>query len=191
MPRLFAGLELPRDVRESLGRLKSPLPGARWLDPENYHVTLRFAGDIDNVVAQEFAGALAEIRLDSFTATISGLGTFGGRSPALIWAGLDGGPLLDELQRATELAARKAGLSPEPRNFKAHVTLARLKNTRPQEVARLLQRHARFATEPFFVGRFVLFSSRPRTGGGPYVVEDAYALRGGSLDNFAGLHEVW
>ena len=52
MPRLFTGLEIPSDVGLSLSMLRGGLPGARWIDPENYHVTLRFIGDVDDVVAQ-------------------------------------------------------------------------------------------------------------------------------------------
>ena len=55
MPRLFTGIELPDDIRQRLARLKSPLPGAKWIEPQNMHVTLRFAGDVDNLVASEFA----------------------------------------------------------------------------------------------------------------------------------------
>ena len=48
MPRLFTGLEIPREVAQSLSLLRGGLPGARWIDPENYHITLRFIGDIDD-----------------------------------------------------------------------------------------------------------------------------------------------
>ena len=48
MPRLFTGLEIPEEVAQSLSLLRGGLPGARWIDPENYHITLRFIGDIDD-----------------------------------------------------------------------------------------------------------------------------------------------
>ena len=51
MPRLFAGLEIPAEIGQTLSNLRGGLPGARWIDPENYHVTLRFIGDIDGVAA--------------------------------------------------------------------------------------------------------------------------------------------
>ena len=59
MPRLFTALEIPRDAALSLSLLRGGLPGARWMDVENYHMTLRFIGDIEGHVADEIAGANA------------------------------------------------------------------------------------------------------------------------------------
>lgn len=178
MPRLFAALEIPAELRSRLATLKTPLPGARWIEPDNLHLTLRFAGDIDNRTAGEFADHLAMIDVDSFDLRIVGLGAFGGNDPRVLWAGVEAGAELEILARGCERAARSAGLPPESRTFKAHVTLARLKYTRADAVARFLERNARFALPPFRVERFVLMSSRPQVGGGPYVVEEAYDLGG-------------
>jgi len=182
MPRLFTGIEIPEEVRERLASLKAPLPGARWIDPENLHITLRFAGDVDNIVAREFVDGLAAIDEAAFEVSIAGLGAFGGNSPRILWAGVKAGPELEALARANERAARSAGLAPEKRAFYAHVTLARLQNSRPDAVARFLERGGAFRTEPFFVDRFVLFSARPQSGGGPYVVEEEFLLSGFGFD---------
>ncbi len=178
MPRLFTAIEIPDSVRERLVRLRTPLPGARWIEPERLHITLRFAGDVDNLVASELASALAAIDTPAFEARLAGFGAFGGNAPRSLWAGIEAGPELDLLARANERAARNAGLAPEKRPFKAHVTLARLQNTRPDVVARFLESKGGFASEPFPVDRFVLMSSRPKVGGGPYVVEASYPLAG-------------
>jgi len=58
MPRLFTGLEIPAEIGHTLSNLRGGLPGARWIDPENYHVTLRFIGDIDGLAANEIASLL-------------------------------------------------------------------------------------------------------------------------------------
>ena len=58
MPRLFTALEIPPQVAQSLAMMRGGLPGARWIDPENYHLTLRFIGDIDDALAHEIAGML-------------------------------------------------------------------------------------------------------------------------------------
>ena len=63
MPRLFTGLEVPREVGEVLSMFRGGLPGARWIDPENYHITLRFIGDIDNSTASDVAARKAERRV--------------------------------------------------------------------------------------------------------------------------------
>lgn len=178
MPRLFTGIELPFPLAERLADLAMPLAGARWLEPEDMHITLRFAGDLDNLAADEFHAALAAIDEPAFELKLSGFGAFGGQQPRTLWAGVAESRWLDALARANDRAARNAGLKPEKHGFRPHVTLARLKGTRPEAVARVLEQLGHFESAPFQVGRFVLFSSRPQTGGGPYVVEDAFALRG-------------
>ena len=51
MPRLFTAIELPEALREDLSALEAPLPGAHWTHEDNLHITLRFAGDVDNRMA--------------------------------------------------------------------------------------------------------------------------------------------
>ncbi|MGH6741588.1 MAG: 2'-5' RNA ligase family protein, partial [Bradyrhizobium sp.] len=53
MPRLFTGVEIPSDIGQALSSLRGGLPGARWIDSENYHLTLRFIGDVDDAIADE------------------------------------------------------------------------------------------------------------------------------------------
>jgi 2'-5' RNA ligase len=178
MPRLFTAIEVPDEIREELYRLRLPLPGARWIKPESYHITLRFAGDIGNSEAREFVANLANIEIDGFELRLSGLGVFGGDNPHAIWAGVESQPQLEDLARAHEKAARNAGLAPETRAFRPHVTLARLKHSNVEAVARFLTRHGGYRSEPFFVTRTLLMSSRPSVGGGPYGVEDRFPVRG-------------
>ena len=178
MPRLFTAIEIPADLRARMALLKSPLPGAKWVEPDNLHLTLLFAGDIDNRTASELADHLADIDVDGFELRIAGLGAFGGNDPRVVWAGVEAGPQLEQLARANERAARAAGLPAESRAFKAHITLARLRGSRAEAIARFLERNARFSLPAFYVERFVLMSSRPQVGGGPYVVEEAFPLRG-------------
>lgn len=182
MPRLFAAIEIPPEQRAALASLRSPLPGAKWVEAGNLHLTLRFAGDIDNHVAAEFADGLAAIDVPCFELEIRGLGAFGGNDPKTVWAGVEAGEPLESLARACERAARAAGLTAESRVFKPHITLARLRHGRPEQVARFLERNSRFRLPAFTVERFVLMSSRPNVGGGPYVVEEAYALAGSAPD---------
>jgi 2'-5' RNA ligase len=180
MPRLFTGLEIPARTVSRLAMLRGKLAGARWIDPENYHLTLRFAGDIDGVQATAFASALDEIEFASFEIQIDGLGNFGGNKPRALWAGVKMSEPLERLQKAHERAARIAGLPPDPRNFTPHITLARLKDTRPAAVAEYLSYFGGFIGEPFRVTRFVLFSSRANQGGGPYLIEESYPFSGAS-----------
>lgn len=192
MPRLFTGIEIPADVREEIARLKVPLPGGgRWTEPGDLHLTLRFVGDIERPQAEEFADRLESIDLDAFELRLSGLGVFGGNEPRSIWAGVEDSAPLEALARANDRAARNAGLPPDSRPFKAHITLARLKYAGPGEVARVLQRIGAFRSKPFIVSRFVLFSAKPKTGGGPYAVEEVFNLRGGEYANELDLDYGW
>lgn len=176
MQRLFIGLEVPELHRMRLALVRSPLAGAKWVEPEDMHITLRFAGDIDSRTADELAGFLDEIDSPTFDVRLGEIASFGGREPRTIHAVADGGEPLERLRQAVERAARSAGLEPEPRAFRPHVTLARLKNARPEAVARFLGSRAPLGLPPFRVERFVLFSSRPRVGGGPYIAEETYDL---------------
>ena len=180
MPRLFTGLELPKPLIDRLSLLRGKLSGARWIDPERYHVTLRFVGDIDDATAHHFATALSEIEFGSFELQLTGLGSFGGNKPRALWAGIRPSEALQRLQRAHERAARIAGLPPETRNFMPHITLARLKDTRPQALAEYLSYFGGFMAEPFTVDHFVLLSSRANQGGGHYLVEASYPFSGAS-----------
>ncbi len=191
MPRLFAGIEIPLEQRDELARLRQPLPGAKWVDQDSLHLTLRFAGDIDNTKAAEFADHLAGVTVDAFEMRLAALGVFGGNDPRSIWAGVEAGPELEALARASERAARAAGLAPESRAFKPHVTVARLKHANAGAIARVLGRIGAYRSKPFLVGRFVLFSSRPKIGGGPYVVEEAFPLRGGEFADYQDVEGGW
>ena len=176
MPRLFTGLEIPEALGESLSLLRGGLPGARWIDPENYHLTLRFIGDVDDEIAHEIDWLLGRVRRKEFELRFDGLQSFGGRKPRAIVATVAPSPAVMELQAEHERLMQRVGLDPEGRKYTPHVTLARLRDSSSFEVAEYLSARAAFRTPLFTVSRFVLFSSRASVGGGPYVVEAAYPL---------------
>jgi len=97
MPRLFTALEIPSPIAFSLSLLRGGLPGARWVDPENYHITLRFIGDIDQRTAREVIGALERVDRRSFELSLAGLDAFGGNKPHSIVACVKGSAELREL----------------------------------------------------------------------------------------------
>ncbi len=176
MPRLFTALEIPRDASLSLSLLRGGLPGARWIDTENYHITLRFIGDVEGHVADEVANALDRVRRPTFSVTLSGVGVFGSKKPHSVYAGVSPSSELTALQGEIERICQRLGLPPDPRKFVPHVTLARLRNTSPIDLAQYLSSRGNFAAMPFKVARFVLMSARESVGGGPYVVEEAWPL---------------
>jgi RNA 2',3'-cyclic 3'-phosphodiesterase len=178
MPRLFTALEIPLAARTRLSLMRAPLNGARWVDAENMHITLRFAGDIDGRTADELADQLADVVARPFTVSIVGAGAFGGRDPRVLWAGVETSPQLEALYRANERAARAVGLEADPRAFKPHVTLARMRGVRQKTVAQFLGEYGDLRLEPFMVSRFVLLSARPGSGGPPYGIEAEYPFEG-------------
>ncbi|MCF6368916.1 RNA 2',3'-cyclic phosphodiesterase [Rhizobium halophilum] len=176
MPRLFTALEVPRNVAMSLSLLRGGLPGARWIDVENYHITLRFIGDVDGRTADELVDRLDRIERPEFQISLNGIGSFGSKKPHSIWAGVSPSQEMSALQAEIERICQRIGLPADPRKFMPHVSLARLKACRLDDVVRYLSGRGDFHTLPFKVSRFVLMSSKESVGGGPYLTEEGFPL---------------
>jgi len=175
--RLFVALDLPYHLRESLSGLAVGLQGARWVDPENYHITLRFIGEMPAFKAEEVDLALAGLRGRGFSLALSGVGTFekGGRVSAL-WAGVERNPALEHLQNKIETALQRIGVAPERKRFAPHVTLARLDKAAEPKLAAWVAAHNLFRTPPVQVEHFTLFSSQLGKEQSVYTPEVEYAL---------------
>lgn len=176
MPRLFTGLEVPEELGLSLSFLRGGLSGATWIDVENYHVTLRFIGDVDERTADEIAEELARIRRSRFAVRIEGVTVFGGKQPHSLVAKVAASPALSELQAEHERICQRLGLAAEPRRFTPHVTLARCKGVSHDAVAAWLALRGGFSGTAWTPERFVLYSSRASRGGGPYLIEGDWPL---------------
>jgi 2'-5' RNA ligase len=181
--RLFVALDLPWWLRERLSLLSGAgIPGARWVPPENYHLTLRFIGETPSHRAEDIDHALAALRGRGFSLTLAGLGVFarngpkGGRSTTL-WVGVERNPQLDHLQSKIETALQRVGLEPERRRFAPHVTLARLDPVVPEaKLAAFVQAHNLFRSEPVPIEHFTLFSSLLGKEQSVYTAEVEYPL---------------
>lgn len=176
--RLFVAIDLPWDLRERLALLASRgIPGARWVPPENYHLTLRFIGEAQGWQAEEIDHALSALRGRSFPLTLAGVGTFSkaGR-PTQLWVGVQRNPTLDHLHAKIETTLQRVGLAPERRRFAPHVTLARLDNPVEAKLAAFVQQHNLFRADPVMVEHFTLFSSRLGKEQAVYIAEVEYAL---------------
>jgi 2'-5' RNA ligase len=176
MIRLFVALQIPEKIREQLVALQGGVPGARWASEEQMHLTLRFIGEVDGNVAHDIDDALAGIRAPSFTLELAGVGEFGGKNPRALWAGVRPNEPLLHLQRKIETALQRIGLPAETRKFSAHVTLARMKGAPKEKVVQFLTHYALFASGPFPVADFVLFSSQLSHNGSIYHPERIYPL---------------
>jgi RNA 2',3'-cyclic 3'-phosphodiesterase len=176
MPRLFTGLEIPPQTALDLQIMQGGIPGARWMEPSNFHLTIRFIGDIETGLARELAMALDGISFRPFTLRLKSVGIFGGNKPHSLYAGVEDNPDLNRLRDMHERVCRVLGLAPEPRKFMPHVTMARLRDPDLRALQRWVEVHSLYSTPVFEVNNFVLFSSRPLKGGGPYAVEETYQL---------------
>jgi 2'-5' RNA ligase len=176
MPRIFTAIEIPEHVAQMLAFLRGGLPGARWIDPENYHITLRFIGDVDVNVAHDVASMLDSVNRAPFELRFDGLASFGGRKPRAVFANVASSQALTDLQAEHERLMQRVGLAPEGRKYTPHVTLARLRDSSSRQVADYLSERGSFRSASVRVDRFVLYSSRASVGGGPYIVEEAYPL---------------
>lgn len=177
MIRLFAALAIPFEIGEGLTAHQEGLPGAAWRPSEAFHVTLRFAGDIPENQADDFAAELSRVSGEPLTLTLSGVGCFGeGEHIHAVWAGLEENPALRRLAARCESAARRAGLKPDTRLYTPHVTLAFLRRAPPAAVAAWIQTHNLLRSPPFELRSFGLYSSHQTREGSRYDLERSYPL---------------
>lgn len=177
MPRLFTALEIPSEIALALSLKRGGMPGSRWIDPDNYHITLSFIGDVEQRTAREIAHVLGDVRgFEPIPICLEHLDAFGGDKPRSIFARVQHNDELSELKGSLDAALWRAGIKPEKRKYVPHVTLARLRGASSLMVADYLQGNATVSPLRFTAKRFVLLSSKPSMGGGPYALEQVYDL---------------
>jgi 2'-5' RNA ligase len=178
MLRLFVGIEFPPELKLRLSLLAVGLPGARWVDAGNLHLTLRFIGEVSESVAADIDEALMRVRARPFTIQLAGTGVFGGDRPRTLWAGIERQPALGGLRDKIEQALMRAGLPPEQRKFSPHVTLARLYNPDLVKLGEFLAVNSRFRADQFAVDHFSLIASYLTKAGAIYEDQGDYPLTG-------------
>jgi 2'-5' RNA ligase len=184
MPRLFVAVPMPEDVVADLERLAIGLPGIRWADPDQFHLTLRFIGEVEPPLFYEIGEALAGVAHPPFDLVLQGLGTFPPRGePHTLWAGVAESEPLQALRRRIERALRAAGVGPEKRQWQPHVTLGRIREPLPEaRFGSWLARRSLFRTAPFPVSSFDLVSSVLRADGPEHAVEASYDFVTGVME---------
>ncbi|NQV55478.1 MAG: RNA 2',3'-cyclic phosphodiesterase [Rhodospirillales bacterium] len=180
MLRLFVGLQLPEELRSQLAGISSGIVGARWLEPENMHMTLRFIGEVPEDTGEDIDAALSHLSAYPVEIEITGTGSFQSRDRArAVWAGINLSPGLADLQARVEAAMQRAGLAPEHRKFLPHVTLARLKRVPVESIAPYLEAHGDLKAAPFTANEVALFQSHLGHAGASYQILATYPLAGG------------
>lgn len=177
MQRLFVSIDLPQSVKGELAGICSGLPGARWVDEGQIHLTLRFIGEVDDNVFQDIRKGLAEIKSSAFVMQLVGVGCFPPRKlPRVLWAGAEPVESIVAVRNRVESLLVRLGLEPEERKFSPHVTLARLRDTPVAKVSSYLDANALFVSSQFEMDAFHLYSSLLTSQGAIHRVEASYPL---------------
>lgn len=185
MKRIFAALEIPDRVQslisEFTGILAKRFPdaGAKWVDAEKIHLTIRFFGGIDD---SQLASVREVVRTavrnhNTFKLTVEGTGVFpGSKRPRVLWVGLLVSSELEVLKHELDTALLAEGFDMETWAFRPHLTVARLRD--PSKARRLAAEFLEKEFEPaaFEVRRLCLFQSLLKPTGSEYVLIDAAEL---------------
>jgi 2'-5' RNA ligase len=174
--RLFVGIALPPELKLRLSLMAAGVPGAKWVDPGNYHLTLRFIGEVDEGQAADIDEALLRIRAPRFAVALATVGHFGLRQ---LWVGVERNAALQHLHEKIESVLNRLGYAPEERRYTPHVTLARLsrlKGTTESKLQDYLSAHALFRAPPFAVEHFSLVASYLTKSGAIYEDQADYEL---------------
>jgi len=179
--RLFIAIRPPEAVRDRLVDAMEGIEGARWVDEENLHLTLRFVGEVERPAANDLAAALGQVRAEPFVLSVDGVGHFDKRSrhgarPRALWARVPRYGGLYELRAKVERACEAAGLGREERRFTPHITLARL-GPSTGGIGSWLARFGDLSAGPWEVHDFVLYESHLGHTGAFYEPVTAFALR--------------
>lgn len=179
--RLFIAIRPPEEVRDRLVDAMEGIDGARWVDEENLHLTLRFVGEVERPAANDLAAALERISAPPVTLSVDGVGHFDKRNrfgarPRALWARIPRYGLLSELRLKIEAACESSGLGRETRRFTPHITLARL-GPDAGEIGTWLARFGDLAAGPWQATEFILYESHLGRTGAFYEPVTAFALR--------------
>lgn len=181
MPRLFIAIDLPEDLRGNICGLRRNLPGVRWTEKDQIHLTLRFIGDADEENFRRISEGLYSVRFNPFSIEMNSSGFFPSvRRPSVFWLGCAANPELSRLKNDMDEVLELNGLPRETRGFAPHVTIARLKDIDQKETAKLEGIYNGFMPRTFRVDEFILYSSVLTAKGAIHAKERIYSPQNNS-----------
>jgi 2'-5' RNA ligase len=176
MIRLFVALRPPAHIRTPLIAAMGGIPGARWQNDDQLHLTLAFLGETDERTANAVDAFLSSLRSPTLEIILRGIGHFGPPDcPNTLWIGAEPREPLAALAAKVTRACRQAGAEIERRAFVPHVTLARL-NRSSGSTLPFLSAQGDWRSAPWTADSFTLFESRLGTGGSAYIPLIDYPL---------------
>lgn len=176
MKRVFIGLPIEPKIGSTLIPLQNGLDGAKFSPIENFHITLRFIGDLSETNIVELDDELANIKFEKFQISMSQIGFFGGDKPHSIHVLIDENQKLQNLHEKCDSICKKMGISKDHKKYVPHVTLAYLKHTTLIDVVAFQARHNLFKSKKWIADRFYLYSSHIGNGPSKYIIEAEYPL---------------
>lgn len=176
--RLFTAIDIPDTLREDLTALQAPdALDARWSDPDQFHVTLRFIGDASDEEAVRYEEALAHVNPGPVRCAPYGLDVLPSRrSPRVLMLGLERTDSMMTLYDAVSDTLDAEGVEPEDRTYRPHVTLARLDDVDREAVHEFLQAHEDSSVDSFVADQFVLYESTLTPEGAVHEPQAVYPL---------------
>lgn len=180
MPRLFTAIDPPADARDQLASYceARDVPfDARWTPPENYHITLRFIGDVNDDREAELRSVLDAVEADAFTLKPLGLGVLPSRrNPRVLTINMAASDPIQALYESVEAVLAEAGVDREQRSYRPHLTIARLKNANAREVRSFLQEAPEPDLDAFQIDQFALYESTLTPSGAVHEPKSIFTL---------------
>ncbi len=177
-PRLFLGVDLPPPAKEVCHRfsreLKKTGADVKWVEEENFHVTLKFLGDVTEDRIQEVADSCGALTAKQcgFSFSLSGLGAFPSASaPRILWIGIEASEKpFERLAQGLEETLSRIGFRKEERAFHPHVTIGRVRSSHNRvPLIEALHEHRNGISVPDLTARAVtLFASTLTPQGAVY-----------------------
>ncbi|GAA5104585.1 RNA 2',3'-cyclic phosphodiesterase [Bartonella jaculi] len=178
MQRLFSALQIPQETTSALISLQNGLPNAQWINPQNFHITLSFFGEVEDGVADEIIRSLDTIKLPPFALKTNGFKVFGSEdAPHSLVVRIEPCETLNLLHEQMQNIRNRLKLTPDEKQFTPHITLARLLDIRPQDLPPYLSHRSDFSFPPFEIDRFVLLLSPSPESNSPYIVKGSWVLQ--------------
>ena len=176
--RLFVGLKVPTSAYPAIEEASAPLVdalGVKMLPPDNYHLTLKFIGDVEGDEAvKRIAEALASVKFSPFEILLMGAGAFPDQHrPRAIWIGGKSPGCVD---LATKIAEALSFLKLPHEHFTIHLTVARAPKT-IADIEDFLVKNKEGTVCSFTADKFQLMKSKLTPVGAIYEVLREYSAQ--------------
>ena len=178
MVRTFFAIALSQEEQQFIQQVVKALSielgdSIRWLRPENWHITLRFLGNVDNAMIDYMSQSAKSLatKVPAFDYIGDKIAGFPAAKSRMVAVYIEPHAILEHLSQSLDQAAADAGLAREERSFKPHITLAKAHHRVASFVPILLE------GVTFTAKELVLYESKPSDEGSHYTPIKKFAFR--------------